>query len=1572
MNIKEQHIVSGMVTDMNVSRFDATKVQYARNIRITQMEGNKGLLCVTNEKGTKNCTLSSALQGIIVGSCMLNDYLVVFTYDSAYTIPEYTTPFPTIEGPEHIYRLEKGTTYDFNVTELYKGNLDFVKDGTPLALETLSVYETEDIQKVYWVDGVHQLRCINITKTYESPVRESTLLHTDSKFDSNPVIDTSHLIDVEKHNLGGEFPAGEIQYAFTYFNLNGPETNVFDTTPLYELSPKAKGVAADGRVNCSFTISLSLLDSSFEYVRAYAILRSSANATPSVRIVGDYKIDSQQKVTIEDNGMIGSTVDATYLLFVGGEPICPATITVKDNTLFLGNINLTRPAISTLKIGDTDVTIQERVTSMVAANTFPLINTGHTYDGAGSGNWFYDYNIDNNRPSNELRRFKRGETYRLGFIAQHETGIWSDVVWIGDFENTVVPQFYKHKQKAGCFRLYRDLNSTDASARGVTSEETSIDDILTTLHENGFHRIAPVAVYPEGTDRTIFCQGLVSATVYNVEDRYNNRPFSQASWFFRPISEGFGIAAIPHATLYPVRTNAYNQDVTPAGNTRPNTVPTYNDDIMGSAEIQINTNPRVFLPEIKGKWTSEGTRVTLSSSDTVAMFGNDYFIDTSIVTLNSPDIEFDDSLQQEDFDELKLRIVGVAKSSAQNLIYSTYMDISAGLYPEETVLAQDKSRFLRAPLGKWTTSGFPSYPGYAYIDEVENNSNVYHTLRSAIIYPWQKTGRICGNYNVIEDNKDFSILNNKVMSNFWFAHTEMFDNEDIVNVEESTDTYDYHTKIKLFDDTQGDFVPLGETADSSVYYGNIDSVRLFKRDILSSTYTSNLENDFYMMEPELLDSNATFREVIREPNTTNKYPLVVGPSFSFSKKNSDEEFIIQDTLTGSIEDTLETFNADRTVASGNKKFFDDAPVPIRYKSTKHAVISLPHDDSEIPSLYRCEAIILATGEILSPGQDIDVHPFWENSSEPCTYTAGKVPFATEWDDVFSTHRLWLGNKDSYKTTDAEIPTLYIGELYRTVDANVRFGGKSSEAISKNVWVKCGKGICTADLTSSGGRVLQPGDVGYNTTLIGRIGNDGTIIIEHQSGSDDYTIKKSMAFMEGDTYLTRYDCLKTYPYAEKDTNSIVEIFSTDLETRVNLDARYDNARGLLDNTLIRPENINLVNRLGYEQENNFFTYTALDPNRETADKFPNLVAITREKTLGEEVDVWMSNNLLSTQDLEGTYGEIEALRTYNNDVYAFQTNAFGQILFNNRVQIPTGDGQPIEITNGMKLQGIRYLSNKIGCSNKWSIALSNSRMYWYDAGTKDIWAFGGQLENLSTSLGVKGWLSDVNPARWTISDMTPIRTLHDEKYNDLYFIIGNSTKENYGALVYSETLNTFVSVMDYTELEEMHNLHDRVFAVKKNGIHAMWEGNYNSFFGIQKPYILRFIANAQPTMHKVFDTVQWRSDSWNSAGKYIPNATFTRMQVWNQYQKSKVDTTTGDGILTNTPGKPSPLKKKFNTFRALVPRDKMGNSLTDSDYRYKQFSRIRGNYAVVELTHSPVDSSDAYKMQFYDLEIGEFL
>ena len=48
-------------------------------------------------------------------------------------------------------------------------------------------------------------------------------------------------------------------------------------------------------------------------------------------------------------------------------------------------------------------------------------------------------------------------------------------------------------------------------------------------------------------------------------------------------------------------------------------------------------------------------------------------------------------------------------------------------------------------------------------------------------------------------------------------------------------------------------------------------------------------------------------------------------------------------------------------------------------------------------------------------------------------------------------------------------------------------------------------------------------------------------------------------------------------------------------------------------------------------------------------------------------------------VDGSLGKINALLNFNNELYGFQDKGIFQILFNSRVQVPTSDNNPIELT-----------------------------------------------------------------------------------------------------------------------------------------------------------------------------------------------------------------------------------------------------------------------------------------------------
>ena len=194
------HIIKGIQRDLTVSKFSSEFAFDAQNIRITARDHNT-LLSITNEKGNKEIILKDAnkdvtgINGTVIGYNVLNEYVTLFTTDIKENKQEDT-----------IYRLTKKEDTEgkyFECIVLYKGNLKFDVSNP---IESLGVFENNDIQKVYWIDGKNQARVINITSKKE--VRDKW---NDNSFDFIQKLKLQEEVSVQRLGFGGTFAAGIIQ-----------------------------------------------------------------------------------------------------------------------------------------------------------------------------------------------------------------------------------------------------------------------------------------------------------------------------------------------------------------------------------------------------------------------------------------------------------------------------------------------------------------------------------------------------------------------------------------------------------------------------------------------------------------------------------------------------------------------------------------------------------------------------------------------------------------------------------------------------------------------------------------------------------------------------------------------------------------------------------------------------------------------------------------------------------------------------------------------------------------------------------------------------------------------------------------------------------------------------------------------------------------------------------------------------------------------------------------------------------------------------------------------------------------
>lgn len=1462
---QEQHIIKGMTRDLTVSKFNPEFAYECKNIRIT-VRDNSTLLTVTNERGNSELSILTSngnplqVLGTLIGYNVLNNYVTLFTTGDK----------------DRIYRLENKQTY-FEGKLLYEGNLNFNVNNP---IENISVYENDNIQKVYWVDGLNQSRVINI-------VADSTVSGSwnDSSFDFVQDLELKETVTVVRDDLAsGSFSSGVIQYAFTYYNKYGQESNIFYTSPIQYISFASRGASPEEKVSNSFTITIANPDTRFDYIRVYSIHRASIDATPNVLNVVDLPINAANvraggTLTYTDNGTIGTSVDPTELLYVGGEEVVFGTMTQKDNTLFLGNADIKR------KLVGPDI-----INSIKGGNiSFNQRYVGNYVRTAG----YYPYK-NSLYLGSKIKSFKYLEWYRFGVQFQYKNGKWSEPIWINDAYNGPASGGMGY----GISPSYNGALTTVQASYSLNS------DIINKVVAQGFIRARGVVVYPTLIDREVVAQGILCPTVYNIGDRFGNSPFAQSSWFARPNlafdiernkSNWNGIGTLFGDYDKSKAAVISNKNVNLTIDPGTSSAKTILIDIVNkgawaefrhnkpvpnnwerNAEIQCIANTPA------GPYTaSKGSELNSYTASHAEYF----FVDQNILTLHSPDIEFDEGVQNLDSSGLKLRIVGVVPITAN----ASEIDIQTSTPANDT----SKMGFYKETIGSENNSyhGLKNLiSGAFWFDKMTNMKNVdddHGYTESFFVYAWHRNGSL-NNQGPVTEGSRTAMLDKKKISNLKFSSFSKYFNEPWLAYKANDATHTGITGVSIFNSNEQSVVRIPAPANSNLgdlnYYGNVDKV-------IAATRV----DDAYSLTFDFSDGPKT-----EEFNRKNGYPIVVTGV-------NTAEFFAHQLFTGGTFPIQFVKRSDGATLTEVPNGTD--AVRMKYKSTPHAVFALNYatDGRQIVMPTNRETDYtdywnVNDANVIKGGVN---HFFWNPTAKSISESETQINDGV-FQDVISEYTSNL--------TDNNYSYLYLAELYNDNITN-RFGGQTEEAFENNIWLPGGEPI-------------------------NLLNADGTPV--------SYA---SLTYTEGDTFLERYDCLKTYSYTLEDQNSVTEIVSFMCETRVNIEGRYDRNRGQLNNLTMTPENFNKVNKV-YSQKNNFFNYRGINHSKFNLNYFPNTVTWTKEKQLGSIIDTWTNITMASTLDLDGDKGEVISLNTYNNEIFCFQRKGFSNILFNSRVQIPASDGMPIEITNGMKVSGKRYVSNTIGCSNKWSIVESPSGLYFIDNETNSMYLFNGEVKSISDSLGMRQWVNENNThINWNPVTYENFRGFYDKNNNDVYFVNNN------WCLCYSELIGQFTSFMSYERVPAMFNVGSEFYAFNNNKLWQQFNGDYNMFFGQYKPYSITVVANADEPADKIFNTVEFRADAYDG-DNLAPTKTYDTLDVYNEYQHGRV-------TLTDLNGRPSPLKRKFRIWRANIPRANTPINGIPANNR----DRIRNTWAYVKLS---TETPNTYRTVFHDMTIHYFV
>ena len=1568
----------GMQRDLSASAFNSEYSYENKNVRVMPTDEST-LLSLINEKGNKKSSIAGVgdhIKGIPIGQALVNNELIIFAAgDDDYRLADIT---PNIFEAPNIFPCDilitnltagEDTANDItpdlssigNITFIdcpYKLNIDvdsmlddriyklWFNNGALTGkrlfrgdlgfsykhpIETISFYENTDIRKVYWTDGLNQPRVINIAAASDVVSKWNT-----DSFNFVRTLNLNEEVTIERNIVAnGSFAPGVIQYAFTYFNKYGQESNIFYTSPLYYISYNNRGASPEDKVSNSFNIEVVNVDKRFDYIRIYSIHRTSINATPNVRRVVDlapptgrsnYKLSSY-KINLPANKMtmyrIGSGAEKTldqyepsysgsnykswtfntdeyFGINFGGDYLTWGTgtsfiITVTNGnkaSMQLANSSNMTGTLSIAKVtytdngssGDSvdptellyiggeevvfgtmaqkdntlflgDIETKRKILDSTIRNYFKGKNiTFSTYNKSISSpkaKGYYPYSNQLKMNSYQFKTFKYLEYYRFGIQAQHYTGKWSEPIWINDVRNTT----------------HIDTTFYNDSKIGLPVAEFTLNDatIINRFLDNGYIRIRPVVVYPTINDREAVCQGILCPTVYNISDRFGNSPFAQSSWFTRP-NAPFDEYKAFHYTQS--SEGAWGGDWVGLGRFLGDPSAYSRAGIMSNNRTIVTSGETQYNIDIvnKGAWAEFRHNRPIPSN-------NNRNAEIQCIW-NPPSSPYvDDTATDSD-------VASWVSNNAENY----YIDQSILTFHSPDIEFDNEVRSIDTSGLKLRIVGMVPLTAFASDIDIQTSTpvnNFYDSSELPAGFYKEPIG--------VENDFSYEGLGSHlgdshfgwrglISGAFWFDELTAY-KKNTGNTHHYTTgfvVYPWHRNGSLNNTkfaTDGYRSAMLDKKKMSNMRYSYKSVYLDSGNIWNA-YVSGNGTRTGISGVAVFDSNEV--SLVRLPAQENSgltdinYYGNVDKLLTISRIGDKKDgYPIMTTGVQSAET-----NAHTLFSSGymqvDSRFTDQItgtdPVRIKYKSTPHAVLALNYTTS-------------GAQRILPNIKDGDYNDTWFVNAQNSGAPSGQHMY---WDKSGSTKSV---SQDTIITGAPRGPIsavssiqhgwLWLGELYNDNVQN-RFGGQTEEAFENNVWLPCGDPISLVD-TNNG--------VKSSVTL---------------------------RWEEGDAYFQRYDHIKTYPFTLEDQNAVTDIVSFMCETRVNIDGRYDRNRGQTSNFSITPENFNLMNDV-YSQPNNFFNYRTINPNKLNLDNFHNSITWTKTKTAGELIDTWTNITLASTLDLDGDKGNVRALRRFNNNILAFQDRGISQILYNENMQISSTDGVSIEIANSGKVNGKRYISDRIGCTNKWSMCETSNGIYFIDDITKGIFLFNGQLDNLSDRLGFHSWINKTSDSIdiWNPVDFDGFVTYYDKVNGDVFFI----SKDE--CLAFSEPLGQFSSFYSYEKMPYFTNLEDRGIALNVEGagtLYRPWlhnEGDYNMFFGVYQPFYTTIIANPDMPVDKIFNNLEFRSDSWDKNGNLL-NTTFDTLTVWNEYQQ-------GTSTLNNILGRPSDLKKKFRIWRANIPR-----------------------------------------------------
>lgn len=279
--------IGGMNCDSDITMMSDNQYRWAENIRLlTDDAGTTGIL--------QNIEDIRQYEGGIEPSENILGTAVSRWYNTIKGSVEECGIVITMELYEGDYINNVWVVTDFNSIKPTWNLIVSAEMNLSNKVAIVTNYESSSVSKVYISDGNTAIKCINISKKYDTTKIDHITDNT--YFDLLPSSTIAPFKFVEL--TSGNIPAGMIQYCYQLFSVHGSETTTSSLSAIIPISSdnsnsskKFKGDAKDSITDKGCLLKATLFnDGRFEKIRIISIQYQSVNSTPNIYVVNECDI----------------------------------------------------------------------------------------------------------------------------------------------------------------------------------------------------------------------------------------------------------------------------------------------------------------------------------------------------------------------------------------------------------------------------------------------------------------------------------------------------------------------------------------------------------------------------------------------------------------------------------------------------------------------------------------------------------------------------------------------------------------------------------------------------------------------------------------------------------------------------------------------------------------------------------------------------------------------------------------------------------------------------------------------------------------------------------------------------------------------------------------------------------------------------------------------------------------------------------------------------------------------------------------------------------------------------------